>query len=506
MLGCVAFTSCKTDVSTSNQLSLIPGEASIVFEINGNKIFEKSGLNNPGDYKFMNMLNLFNNDAYLFLTSIFKGSKDAGISAEKVVVYATKLPDFGIIMPLIDKTSFENWLKKSETSEPSDEKDFRYISEDGMSVAWNDNLVIISRADTREKIADQFKTKENALLATSVDFQEFAKRNTDVRLWVKYGSFLDIYKDILGTSAELDDWKNITIHSYLNFEDGKITGSVSLYPPEEVENIKKKFPVLKEFNKDILKDVPEQSYLAFNLSINVKEYLKIIRQNIETIIENAKSLHGYDIEDKTDEIYNFFESPDLNSVVEALGGDAILSIHGFNQGLITYPLASASFTVNGESAFKTILALIPKNLYKSQDGYYATATEKTIIPVYFAYKNDRVFVSNDLTVTKKFVDGAKDKTFADNPVSKAMTDKTVLYLNLDFESYPSNLRIFLQNVMGQQFTVFTSVIEIYESWYFSSDKDYNMESVLQLKNTNVNSLKQILKSIDKIFSPSAWMD
>lgn len=504
ILGCVAFTSCKTDVSTSNQLSLIPSDASIVLEINGNKIFEKSGLNNPGDYKFMSMLSLLDNDVYTFLTNFFKGSKDAGISAEKVLVYVTKIPDFAVIIPVTDKTSFENWLKKLGTPEPSDEKDFRYFSEDKMTVAWNDDLVIISLADTREKIAEQFKTKKDGLLATSVDFQEFIKRNADMRFWFQYNSFIDFYKTIFLNSAGLEEFKNITMHSYLDFEDGKITGVASCYPPEEVENLRVKFPLYKnEFNKEILKDMPEQSYLAFNLSINVKEYLKLARQNIENIVENAKGLYGYDIENKSEEIYNFFESPKLNAVVEALGGDAILSIHGFNQGLITYPLASTSFTVNGESAFKNILALIPINSYKLLDGYYSV--EKTVIPVYFAYKNDKILVSNDLNVTKKFVDDSKEKTFADNPVSKTMTDKMVLYMNLDFETYPDNIKLFLQNMMGQQFNVFTSIISIYESWCFSGDDKYNLESVLQLKNKNVNSLKQILKSIDKIFSSSAWM-
>jgi hypothetical protein len=168
-------------------------------------------------------------------------------------------------------------------------------------------------------------------------------------------------------------------------------------------------------------------------------------------------------------------------------------------------LASASFTVNGENAFNDILKLIPKDLYKKEDGYYSTITSKTFIPFYFAYKNNKVFVSNDLDASKAFKDGSKGKTFADNPVSKIMSDKMLFYINFDYATYPENIKMLLQNAMGQKYKIFTSFIDIYECMYFTGDTNYNMEFNLYLKNENVNSLKQILKNIDKTIS-SAWTD
>jgi uncharacterized protein (DUF2344 family) len=116
-----------------------------------------------------------------------------------------------------------------------------------------------------------------------------------------------------------------------------------------------------------------------------------------------------------------------------------------------------------------------------------------------------VFLSNDLDAIKAFVEGRQGKTFADNPIGKAMSDKMIFYINLDFETYPDNIKMMLQNFMGYQYKLFVSAIEIYEGIYASADTKYNMEFSLQLKNKNVNSLKQILKNIDKATS-SSWTD
>ncbi|MDR3245458.1 MAG: DUF4836 family protein [Prevotellaceae bacterium] len=513
--GCLALASCKTDVNISNQLSLIPGNASIVCEINGKEILAKSGLNSPDDYRFMGWLKMFSADVYNYLASLFRGSKEAGISAEKILIYAV-LPDFVVTFPMLDKAKYESWLKKVGMPEPSVEEKFSYISENGFSMAWNDNLVTISSAKTREQIAEQFNLKDDGLLATNIDFQEFAKKETDIRLWFPFASIIELYKSTLFTQIMPvedsimntfgEDLENISAHSYLNFDDGKITGLACGYPPEEVEKLQAKYPVLKQdFNKKILKDMPEQSYMAVNIAINVKEYFTLFRQNIEKVIENSKGFYGYDIEEKSAELFEFFDSPELNSVVEALAGDAIISIHGFNQGLISYPLAGLSFTVNGESAFKSILSLIPKDFYHAQDSYYIISANKTFIPVYFAYKDSKIFVSNDLDATKKFTTGHKEKTFADNPIAKIMmADKMVFYLNLNFDAYPNNIKMLLQSFMQNNFSRFVSLIEIYEGMYFTNDANYNTEYTLQLKNKNVNSLKQIFKSIDA--SIISWID
>jgi hypothetical protein len=516
IFGCTIFTSCKSNVSTTNQLASIPGDATIVFEIKGNEIFAKSGLNSPDNYTFFNIMKKFiGADASYFLESLLKGSSKAGISAEKILFYMTKMPEYTLTVPVVNKTAFENWLKKTGAPDPTDEGKLRYISiNDNFRIAWSDKLVIISGASAREKIAEQFDSKDNGLLAVSSDFQQFATKSADIRFWFKYSAFADLYKTMKSLNPNLtdrnddklmtviEDFANISIHSYLNFEDGKIAGNASIYPPEEINKIKEKYPLFKnDFNSIIIKDMPEQSFLAFNMSVNVKEYFKTIRESIENMLSNDIYMPG--IAEKKNELFKFLDSPELKSVIDALGGDILFSIHGFNNGMLPYPLVSTSFTVNGESAFNDILNLIPKDLYKKYEDYYVVTTSKIFIPLYFAYKDNRVFVSVDSDAIKTFTGKPTGKTFADNPISKIMTDKMVFYINLDYAAYPNNIKMLLQNTMGTKYGIFTSVIDIYECMYFTGDAGYNSEFSLQFKNKKVNSLKQILKNMDKTFS-SLW--
>lgn len=510
VLGCVFFASCNTNVSTADKLSLIPADASVVYEVNGNEIFAKSGLNSPDNYNFLNFIKLMDSDSFKFLESLFKGSKDAGVSADKILIYVSKLPDYAIYASILDRKIFEDWLKKSKSPDPVDEGDFRYISIGGdFNIAWNDELAVISGTSIREKLAELFKPKKDGLLATNDDFKQYTSKKSDVGLWLRYDFFADLYDNmgLSGITSSLirEEYANITTHSYLNFDNGKITGTVSMSPAQEVAKLKEKLPLLKKsFDKKIFKDMPEQSYLAFNAFINVEEYVKLIRQSIEGLAEKSTNFEFDElINDRRQEIADLFESPELKIIAGALEGDLLMSIHGFNSGMISYPLASLSFTVKGESAFQNLLNLVPKNFYTQQSGYYSLSVNKTFIPVYFAYKDNRVFVSNDLDAVKAFVDGSKGKTFADNPVSAKMADKMLFYVNLDYETYPDNLKMLLQNFMGQGYKTFTSIIEIYENMSFSGDTDYNFEFNLQLKNKNVNSLKQIFKSLDTTLSP--WM-
>ncbi|MDR2383645.1 MAG: DUF4836 family protein [Prevotellaceae bacterium] len=511
-------TSCKTNISEPEQLLLIPGDATVVFEVSGNDIFAKSGLDSPDNYNLFNFVRIMNADASTFLENFFKGSKEAGISAKKILFYVSQLPDYAVSMPILDKEVFEDFIKKEEIGEPWDEGEFSYVViGNSFSMAWNDELAMISNALSREKIAEQFKSKNDGLFAKSSDFQEFAKKSADMRLWMRYNFLIDSYKNLMRLnkdfdaelldkfSSQFEDFANVSMHSYLNFEDGKITGNALFYPPEEVENLRKKYPIYKEsFNADILKDMPEQSYLAVNAFFDVKEYVKIARQNIENMLSNSK-INDSRVEEKSAELFNFLDSPQFKSVVDALKGDILVNIHGFSTGIITYPFVSVSFTVDGESGFKNILDLIPRDYYKKQDNYYSIAVNKTFIPVYFAYNDSKVFVSNDLEATKVFTEGRKEKTFADNPIGKIMTDKSVFYINLDFETYPDNVKMLLQNFMGEKYKFFTSFVEIYEYLYVAGDTKYNIEFSLQLKNKNVNALKQILTNIDKTIS-SAWMN
>ncbi|MDR1897602.1 MAG: DUF4836 family protein [Prevotellaceae bacterium] len=490
--------SCKDNGTEENQLSFIPNNASFVIEFDGKEILTKSGLNKPDDYKFLNILKLSAGENYNFLELLLKGSKDAGISIDKITAYMTDIPEFTALVPVVDKTAFENWLKKTDVSEPTDEGSFFYLAGFGYTIAWNENLLIVSSVDAKDKIAELFKPQKDGLLATNDDFRQFTKKVSDIRMWFKYDWISTVYTQYLGVSLDVEEEvKDLSLHSYLDFKDGKIEVLSNYYPPEEVEKLKAKYPVYKNnFDKKLFEYLPEKSYFAFNLSLNVEESFKLVKKYIGNALQTAVGIYGFDIADQYDEAVEFLDSPQLKSVIDALAGDALFSLHGFQLGMISIPLLSLDFTLKNDEAFNTLLALIPQNRYRLQDNYYTIS--QSLVPVYFAHKDRKVIVSNDIDVVKRFAGSVKEKNFTTNPISNIMAEKMAFYLNLNWEDYPDNIKLLLQSEMRGQYKMFVSLIEIYENVYTTMSEDYKMEFVLQFKNKNVNSLKQILKSVDKV--------
>jgi hypothetical protein len=514
--GCL-FASCNT-TGELNPLSQIPSDATFVAEINGKAFLSKSGLNNPDDYKFMNMGRMMGGEQFAFIEALCKGSKDAGVSADNILVFMNSPKGITTFVKVLDVNAMEGWLKKLGLEEPVRGEGFKgSLNKDGICMAWNEKQFIVSTKPVPAgQIAELFNEKKDGLLAVNEDFKKFAEQKADMRIWLKYSIFKELYSAISSESdpvlnpltEQMKDFENLSIHGYLDFNDGKIVASGSLNPPSEVAKYVEKYPLAKKsFNVELYKDLPEQAFLQFNLAVNVNEYFELFKKALEVNLQK----YSNDESANSEELKKFLDGPELKSVLDALDGDMLFSIHGFKQSNIPMPEMTLVFSVKSESAFNDILALIPKDqIVKSPDGYYVydnPELSELSLSLSFAFKDNRVIVSNDLESTSMFVGKKKGKTFADNPVSATIGDRPAgFYLNLDLDSYPDNFKMFLRNFMkGGSYAIFVSIIEIYDKAYAMGGAA-DFEGVLQFKNPNVNSLKQIFKNVDKISSGklSSW--
>ena len=516
LLAGYLFASCGT-TDESNSLSQIPSDATFVFELNGKAFLSKSGLNNPADYKFMNMARLLGGEQFSFVEALCKGSKDAGVSADNILICLTSPNEFSAYANVLDVTALEGWLKKAGLDEPVRGSGFKgCVCKDGTCVAWSEKQLIVSSKEVpKGEIAELFIGKKDGLLAVNEDFRKFAERKADMRGWFKYSLFSDLYNTLgyMGTqlptvTEQMKDLENITAHGYLDFNDGKIVASVGLNPPSEVEKYVQKYPLMKKsFNTELYKHLPETAFVQFNLAINVNEYFKLFRQALEP---NMKK-YGNEEFPHSEELKKLIDGPELKTVLNALDGDILFSIHGFKQAEIPMPEMTLVLSVKSESAFNEMLAMIPKGqVVKSPDGYYVYDTPETSamsLSLSFAYKDNKLIVSNDLESTERFIGKKSGKSFADNPMSATLGDKpSGFYLNLSLGEYPDNIKAFLRNYMKvSSYDLFASIIEIYDKIY-ATGSITDFEGVLQFKNSNINSLKQIFKSVDKIASgsPSSW--
>ncbi|MDR0560781.1 MAG: DUF4836 family protein [Prevotellaceae bacterium] len=496
------FSSCgeKSSEKSSDILSLIPADATLVVEVNGKDIFSKSGLNKPEDYKFMSFLKMMSADAYSFIENLLKDSKDAGISISKTVVYASLSKEkYGIIARMSDRRVWENVLSKMDAGVEIDtEGDISFISESGsgITLAWNNEYIaaLVLKRGERDELKELLTPKKDGLYANNDDFQNFTKHVGDLKFWMKYSDLMNFMKKFPGgdmvDETLLEQMENINYNCYISFNDGRIDVSGGTSPADEAEKMVKKLNFTKEkFNTELFKDIPEQSYLEFHLAFKLREFVEYI----EKFMLSKSSLDR-------DEFQNIIDSPTARTVFDAVDGDVLFSIHGF--GSFGIPYASIVFSVKNEDAFNSILALLPKDMYKKLNGYFEFSFGQMVpVSVYFAYKNNSVIVTDELASIEKFIGKTQSKSFADNPVSKILAGASSFYLNLDYESYPAHIATILRSAMESSvYKYFETHIALYECIYGISTSLTTVEGAVVFKNKNVNSLKQILTNIDKMIN------
>jgi hypothetical protein len=224
-------------------------------------------------------------------------------------------------------------------------------------------------------------------------------------------------------------------------------------------------------------------------AVDIKAYIKFITDMLAESEEYGKVAQ---------EMLNV---PEVKSMIDAFGGDFLLSLHGFAQGFVPFPLVSIGFTVNGQKGFDNILSLLPQELAeKTGDFYTLRIPGMEMFGIYFAYKDNRVLVTDDADVMSAFTGKSLDKTLKDNLISKEyINSPNLFYLNLNYDSYPQNIKLMLNSGMlgnGKDAEVLLSLLNTFKGLSAWQVDNYNSAASLSFKDNSKNSLAILLTLID----------
>jgi hypothetical protein len=144
------------------------------------------------------------------------------------------------------------------------------------------------------------------------------------------------------------------------------------------------------------------------------------------------------------------------------------------------------------------LALVPSYLYKKVGEQYVVSLGGMLpVSVYFAFNDNRVFITDDADAIAKFLEKGFDKQISSSSIGNDLKNYPILhYINLDLDTYPESVKLSLQS-MGRQFKEVMAYLNIYKDFKYGMKDQYSGEAVLKMKNGNVNALKQILKNVDE---------
>jgi hypothetical protein len=316
----IPFLSLSAYGQNSRILKMIPGNASMVFTINGNSINKKMDFNkvqNHNAFKFLDSIARFQlKENYNTISRLYKNPSDLGIDLTSNIYSFYRKSDNsanyfgGIFIPLSDMVKFETFLFESGLAAPRDKiikkGRYSYISEEGFLFAWTEKFCMIVskpffyKGSDKElstqlinKIIHQ-KTKHSIL--NNQDFVLSQKNNFDLAYWINYQSFFNqsLIRTFRTENVAEDNKDFFTgnyVHSYVNFRNGNITYDSKFFIIDRLSKKNKvKTTTPKKANPELFKYFHKDSILGLIcFSIDLRETQITVNENMRKSKENFKS-------------------------------------------------------------------------------------------------------------------------------------------------------------------------------------------------------------------------
>ncbi|MDR0295076.1 MAG: DUF4836 family protein [Prevotellaceae bacterium] len=496
------FASCQKK-GVSPLLNVIPKDAKMVLAIDNKQLIEKGGFDKLSQFKFYQDIveSLDRNENKDFILNILNNPNKRGLNIDQAYFFI-EMQDENIrgvyVACMKDQTLFEQNLHKligSDMPEIQDKLSYKMIDKDDDSngcIVWNDKLFFAFIGDTEGVNFDYyFRLPEEDRLMNVPDFNNFSQRSSDISLWFPiqmYANLSELIKSYYSMDIPImDDMADINIHAYLDFNNDEIKAELIMTPEESVDAFYEKYPIMKwESDQNMLKDFPQTSYLAFKMALNFPQYIKMMKQAF-----SAVGVSNYEME----QVVEVLENSEVNAVLNVLGGDIMFSLYGFAEGPMSMPLLGLSLTINSEADFQKLLTMIPGDIVDNVGSYYEI--NFGVAAAYFAYKDNRLFITADEKSIANFLAGGNAKNIASNAtIGNAMkTSPSLFYINLNLDEYPKAIRDLLNMSADQRIL---SGISILKDFSMGMNSKYNSQASLKFKSGKENSLKQLVKLIESV--------
>jgi len=309
----------------------------------------------------------------------------------------------------------------------------------------------------------------------------------------------------------LDDVLNNYIHIFLNFEDDAITLDFNL----EANDAFKAFLEKTDFSKDKIAEeifayFPQTSYFLLTYAFDSDKLISYLQG-----LPDYKQIEA-DLKQQGISVTEF---------ISALNGDVMLSIYNASleivekkqtllqqdeKGRYMYidtiisdeqiiPKGSLVISLKNESYIQSFITKnIPADMYTKQESYL-DFSQTVGFPMFVGTHNNMLMISTDAGAMSQFYEGGYAEAFTMSDLSQEIDGSAFYYLNLDIESYPIQVKeyinkSFLQHIIKPYYSTFQSLT-------ISSNGKYSGRLQILLKNDKENSLYQILQMLDSNNTP-----
>ena len=336
------FTSCS---KPPNNLMLIPEDTYALSVIDVEALFKKGKLSELSDLKLFRKVNKEikreNKRAYRLVNKLIDDPTLSGInfSSDVFVYYVNEAKDERFVCISAELNNEEKFvaflddvLDLTEMDSDIEEEDsYKYTAVGShMAVGWDQDKVLFIAAEnyrSRENLDIElealFELEEKEVITESEKFNTFYENKGDVSIWLS-SDLLERSRDFREMEKELDlDLTDNYVSAFLNFKEKNVSLEARVSPNGDLEKMMNEHDIFdNSFSSDLLRYFPEQSFAAASVSLNPKAFYTILEQ-----IEEFEEIES-DFEEEM--------GVDLESMFDALGGNALYSIIGFENMEMTY--------------------------------------------------------------------------------------------------------------------------------------------------------------------------
>jgi len=398
---------------------------------------------------------------------LFSGSYVFGNFADGAmdVNYIFKLNDRAKFRSLLDKYAdeeFKNAIEKKSDYEVS-------LSEGGMGLAWNNNMVVFSMAESTPdyNLSDEEDPVDNSVdikmevqknienilhlppansITTAVGYTSLAAGPKDMMVWVNYASLMTIYSDAFGmgmgamggmpgaayTGMFMDAMKGLYDGSYMgmkmNFNKGAVKVDYDMFMSEKMSRY---FGGITDnrVDKKFVRYVKGDNLLGyFAFSFNLRKLVEGYREMGLDMVKDMPmvgdlsrdALDILSIVIDEDALYNLFTGDMLFAVTGMREFEKMMKTYeyddDFNQTEVEKMVKQSlpEFTMmmsygNKNDLMKFIRLGLHTNVIQSEGNYFKAAVPDLPMDIYMAMKDGIFFVSNNTDLVRNHLDKGYSK-------------------------------------------------------------------------------------------------
>lgn len=481
--GIVCFESCSS-CNHKKTMAMIPDDAAIVVVINMDEIWDK------GDFKHIDQLGFVqslrsdlkseNPDIAKIVNDLLEDPKSCGLNLKGDVSYfiseSMKTGCFGCQVKSSSKFKkfLENLDKKTDIDfniDKEDDYNLAFSKGTHLAICWDGSKAYgfpsPSHKDAVKQADILMSIKKDNSMAKNEHFKEFMKNAGDIGVFFNYESLTHMARrDLEGVKDLIKPLKEASCYLALSFEEGKIKMQGKMLGLEEG-----KYSLLTDnFNKKLTDYLPEQTFAAGALAVN-----------ISTILKNNKN------PELDDEIV--FGGYSTREVLKSFKGSIAASLSNISLGYYGDPIPMFTILadVSNEDVIRQTLNDLASNNRIQYDGYdYYINTGGTIVKI--KMEGNILMASNDPSAIEALSGGGNSRGV--KKIASETKNGNYAYVDLDIDDYPSSVK----NMIDRN--IVNIIDGLFEKAELKFPEPYTMEFTISLQNKSENSLKHILKHLD----------